>query len=326
MTEPKFRIFIDFPFTAATRELLLRETAGHELTFCTGAAASVLTASEVHPEILNADIAVGQPMLPEIAQASLLRWVHVTSAGITRYDTAEFRAQAAARGLQVSNSSQVYALPCAEHVFSFMMAQSRNLPETLGLRVKNNAPGWWTARSGMVSLRGQTVLIIGYGAIARKLVEFLAPFQAHIVAFRRSPRGDEGVPTVTAAGLPSALASADHVVNILPASMETGNFFNAERIGAIKRGAAFYNIGRGTTVDQDALLGALRSGQLRAAWLDVTEPEPLPEDHPLRQEPRCFITPHVAGGQQNEEESVARHFLDNLRRFEKGEPLVDRVM
>jgi len=326
MAEPKFRIHIDFAFSNAAKELLRSEAAGHELIFATGVAASVLAAPKLHPEILTADVAVGQPMPAEIAQASRLRWVQVTSAGITRYDTAEFRALAAAKDLQVSNCSQVYAQPCAEHVFSFMLAQSRRLPEILGQRISNAAPEWWAARSRMTSLQNQSVLIVGYGAIARKLVEFLAPFQARIAAYRRSPRGDEGVPVVTASELPAALGAADHVVNILPASAETERFFNADRFRAMKAGAVFSNIGRGTTVDQDALLEALRTGHLGAVWLDVTEPEPLPDDHPLWQEANCFITPHVAGGQRNEEEAVARHFLNNLRRFEKGEPLVDRVM
>lgn len=322
----RFRIHVDFPFKGNVLKLIRTETSGHEVTFSSGYAATVLATFDLRPEIVNAEIVAGQPMLPEIARASHLRWVHVTSAGITRYDTTEFRAQAAARGLLVSNSSQVYAQPCAEHVFSFMLAQSRQLPKTLGLHMKNGAPEWWAARACMSSLQRQTVLIAGYGSIARKLVEFLAPFHPRIVACRRSPRGDEGVPTVSASGLKEALASADHVVNILPASEETGHFFNAERLSAMKPGATFYNIGRGTTVDQDALLQSLRSGHLAAAWLDVTEPEPLPAGHPLWKEPRCFITPHIAGGQQNEEEAVARHFLDNLKRFEKGEPLVDRVM
>lgn len=322
----RLRIHIDFPFKGHVLELIRSETAEHDVTFSSGYAATVLATSDLRPEIINAEIAVGKPTLPEIAQAPHLRWVHVTSAGITRYDTPEFRAQASARGLIVSNSSQVYAQPCAEHVFTFMLAQSRSLTRTLDARVKNATPEWWAARAGMASLHGSTILIAGYGSIARKLVEFLAPFAPRIIAYRRTPRGDEGVPTVSAQDLNDALAAANHVVNILPASDETAHFFNAERLAAMKPGAVFYNIGRGTTVDQDALAAALATGHLGAAWLDVTEPEPLPDDHPLRQASRCFITPHIAGGQQNEEEAVARHFLQNLRRFERGEPLVDRVI
>ena len=125
---------------------------------------------------------------------------------------------------------------------------------------------------------------------------------------------------------PARLAEADHVVNILPDSAETRHFFDAARFSAIKPGAIFYNIGRGTTVNQDALLDALRSGRIGAAWLDVTEPEPLPDDHPLWAEPNCFITPHVAGGHTDETKTLVRHFLKNFERFVRGEPLLDRVM
>jgi phosphoglycerate dehydrogenase-like enzyme len=94
----------------------------------------------------------------------------------------------------------------------------------------------------------------------------------------------------------------------------------------MKPGAIFYNIGRGATVNQEALVEALHSGRIAAAWLDVTDPEPLPDDHPLRREPNCFITPHIAGGHVDETGTLVRHFLGNLERFVRGDPLVDRVM
>ena len=147
-----------------------------------------------------------------------------------------------------------------------------------------------------------------------------------VMAYRRKPRGDEGVPVITEDQLAGALAEADHIVDILPDSAATRHFFDAARFAMIKPGAIFYNIGRGTTVDQDALLEALRSGRIGAAWLDVTEPEPLPDEHPLRQEPNCFITPHVAGGHVDETKTLVRHFLKNFERFVRGEPLLDRVM
>ena len=158
------------------------------------------------------------------------------------------------------------------------------------------------------------------------MTELPRPFDLKVTAFRRNPRGDEGVPVVAPAQLSEALARADHVVNILPESVETRLFFNRARSALLKPGAVFYNIGRGATVDQDALLEALRSHRLAAAWLDVTDPEPLPEGHPLLSEPACFITPHVAGGQPNEAKAIVRHFLDNPARFVRGEPLSDRVM
>jgi phosphoglycerate dehydrogenase-like enzyme len=167
---------------------------------------------------------------------------------------------------------------------------------------------------------------VGYGAIGKRLAELLRPFDMKVIAYRRKARGDEGVPVVTEDQLARALAEADHIVNILPESSETRHFFNATRFSAIKPGAIFYNIGRGTTVAQDALLDTVRSGRLGAAWLDVTEPEPLPDEHPLWAEPNCFITPHVAGGHVGEAKTLVRHFLKNFDRFICRKPLLDRVM
>jgi phosphoglycerate dehydrogenase-like enzyme len=122
------------------------------------------------------------------------------------------------------------------------------------------------------------------------------------------------------------LPRADHIVNILPANEGTVHFLNAERLASLKRGAIVYNIGRGTTLDQEALMRELHGGRIAAAYLDVTDPEPLPPDHPLWQTPNCFITPHTGGGHVTEKERQVRHFLDNLRRFEKGEPLHNRIL
>jgi phosphoglycerate dehydrogenase-like enzyme len=146
------------------------------------------------------------------------------------------------------------------------------------------------------------------------------------MAYRRKARGDEGVPVITGDQLAGAMAQADHIVNILPDNPESRHFFNAQRFADFKPGAVFYNIGRGSTVDQDALLAALRTGRVGAAWLDVTDPEPLPDDHPLWAEPNCFITPHVAGGHFEEARTLVRHFLQNFERFVRGELLLDRVM
>ncbi|HMB29898.1 MAG TPA: NAD(P)-dependent oxidoreductase, partial [Blastocatellia bacterium] len=93
-----------------------------------------------------------------------------------------------------------------------------------------------------------------------------------------------------------------------------------------KPGAIFYNIGRGSTVDQEALLAALERGSLAGAYLDVTTPEPLPPDHPLWSAPSCFITPHSAGGQMREQHDLVEHFLENLRRFAGGRELLDRIV
>lgn len=320
------KIFVDLDLAPAAAAELREGTAGHELLFPKTPTTSVLAKAEMDPQFGAAEIAFGQPDPAAIAAAPCLRWIHVSSSGITRYDNANFRAQMAQRKIPVSNSASVYHEACAVHALSFLLAQARNLPAALVSHAANGTAEWSQLRQSSATLRDETVLILGYGAIAKRLAELLAPFHARVTGFRRQPRGDEGIPMITESELLPALKRADHVVNILPESGQTFHFFDADHFNAIKPGAVFYNIGRGKTVNQDALLHALRSGQLKAAWLDVTDPEPLPGDHPLRQQRNCFITPHIAGGHPNETVSLVRHFLENFRRFVEGKSLRDRVM
>jgi phosphoglycerate dehydrogenase-like enzyme len=322
----QLRIFADLAMPPDALALLRAGTADHELIFPAKPITSVLAKGDPDPAFTTVDVAFGQPDLQSIAQAEKLQWVHVSSSGITRYDTPEFRASMASRGIAVSNSASVYQEGCALHVLSFILAQARNIPRGLASHAANGSPEWTNLRETCRIPRGETALILGYGAIGKRLAELLAPLQMQVIAYRRKARGDEGVPVITDEALPKALAEADHVINILPESVSTQRFFDVPRIAGMKRGAAFYNIGRGATVDQAALVDALRSGQVGAAWLDVTDPEPLPADHPLRVEANCFITPHIAGGHYEEAKSLVRHFLTNLERFSRGEPLLDRVM
>ncbi len=322
----KLRILVDLVMPADALALLKEGTGGQELVTPQRPAASVMGKGERDPSFETADVAFGQPDPHAILESKRLRWVHISSSGITRYDTAEFRAALAQRQIALSNSASVYNEPCAVHVLSFMLAQARKLPLGLKTRAAGGTAEWHAVRGACRVLRGETVVIVGCGAIANRLVELLRPFSMNVLAYRRKPLGNEPVPILTGAELGPALARADHVVDLLPASGSTRHFFDAPRFASCKRGAIFYNIGRGATVDHEALLQALRAGRVAAAWLDVTEPEPLPDNHPLRSEPNCYITPHVAGGHAEEARNLVRHFLANLDRFVRGEPLLDRVM
>jgi phosphoglycerate dehydrogenase-like enzyme len=321
------RIFTDLAPAPEVRAALMEGARGHTLLFASKPVSSVLAKADPDPQLLTADVAFGQPDPAAVESATGLKWVHISTSGITRYDNPRFRGLMAGRGVPVTNSAMVYAESCALHTMGFLLAETRNLPAALHSHTAGGTAEWHALRAASKPLRGSTVLIVGYGTIGRRLAEFLKPFGPSVLAYRRRPRGDEGVPTVSEAELPRVLAEqADHVVDILPESTDARHFFNAARFAQMKPGAVFYNIGRGGSVDQTALLEALRSGRLKTAWLDVTEPEPLPADHPLRHEPRCFITPHVAGGHAEEALTLVRHFLANLERFTKGDPLLDRVM
>jgi phosphoglycerate dehydrogenase-like enzyme len=321
------KIYCNAGLTPPAVELLhagLARLGGHELVLPTTFGGSNLLEGPSDPALLSADVAFGQPNVADLLQAQRLRLIQLTSAGWARYERADLKAALLARGAVLCNASTVYADPCAQQVVGFMLAHVRQLaPAWLGA-----ARRWDAAplRRASTLLTGQSAVLVGYGAIAARVAELLAPYRMTLTALRRTPRGDERVPTFPLAEADRPLAASDHIVNILPGTAETQHFFDARRLGCCKAGAAFYNVGRGTTVEQSALAAALESGALSAAYLDVTDPEPLQADHFLWSAKNCYITPHTAGGYQAEFEVQVQCFLTNLERFLAGQPLVDRVV
>jgi phosphoglycerate dehydrogenase-like enzyme len=311
-------------FPEAAQQRLLAGLGPHRL-IVSQQRAGILSAAAVDPALAEAEIAFGQPDPDQLLQPSKLKWVHLTTAGYTRYDRADLRAALMSRKVKLTNSSSVFDEPCAEHVLGFMLAGARAFP---GCFANQGRRGWDTDNLRRQSrlLRGERVLMVGFGAIARRLVELLAPLGMEARALRRTPTGSEPVPAREIGKLLEELPAADHVVDILPASESTRGIFGRREFAAMKRGAIFYNIGRGTTVDQPALVEALNSGHLGGAFLDVTDPEPLPKDDPLWSAANCLITPHTGGGSADEFSRVIDHFLANLRRYESGSPLRDEVI
>jgi phosphoglycerate dehydrogenase-like enzyme len=287
---------------------------------------SVLTEGGLDPALAEADVAYGQPDPTDVLRYPRLRWVALSTAGYARYDNEPFRTAMRARGTVVTNASEVFANPSAEHLLAMMLSFTRELPKYV---LNQAGPHGWEYLSGRYSkdmLTGKTVLILGYGAIGQRLAELLVPFRCRVIGLRRTPRGDEGIEIVRESELPTMLPLAHHVVNVLPDAVVTRQFCNAAFFQSMAKGACFYNIGRGTTVDQEALLAALRSGQVGGAYLDALDPEPLPPEHPLWREPHCQITPHVAGGHREQDENLVRHFLANLGKFIHGDALNDRII
>jgi phosphoglycerate dehydrogenase-like enzyme len=276
-------------------------------------------------DLAGAEVFFGHPDPEKLLESEQIRWVQLTSAGYTPYDRDDLKQRFKSRNIALTNSSAVYSEPCAEHLLMFMLAGARQFPAALTNQLGEK--GWPTGpiRSRSVLLRDQSVLIVGWGAIGQRLAELLGPFTRRITALRRTVRGDEPVETFAIEKLAELLPHAEHVVSALPDNSSTRQLFDSRIFSSCKKGAIFYNVGRGGTVDQVALEAALQSGQLAAAYLDVCTPEPLPAEHPLWRVPNCYITPHSAGGHFDEEERLVRHFGENLQRFAKGLALVDRV-
>src|SRR5438270_9045931 len=188
MTNDKLNIFINqkFPDESANA-LLARELAPHRVIYSQSITTSNLSASQPDPAINDADVAFGQPDPAAVIAAPKLKWVHLTSAGYERYDRADLRAALGARDGFLTNSSSVYEEPCAEHVVAMMLALARKLPASFENQAGEKA---WPAkqlRQQSHLLTGQTVLLLSFGAIARRVVELLVPFRMNLVALRRTP-------------------------------------------------------------------------------------------------------------------------------------------
>lgn len=317
-------VWFNAQFPPEAIERLRAALGGHRL-LPSGLSATNLSVAGPDPLLEQADVAFGQPDPKQIMNLPRLKWVHLTSAGYTRYDLPEIKSALRQRGAILTNSSSVYSEPCAQHVLAMMLAFSRQVPQCQD--EQRGARTWKSAEHRIQSrlLLGQSVLLLGFGAIGRRLAEMLQPLGVKITAVRRKATTDNGVRVESTDSVDELIPEADHVVNILPANPSTDGFMSASRLTRMKPEAIFYNIGRGSTVDQAALLSALQSRRIAGAYLDVTDPEPLPKDHPLWSAPNCYITPHTAGGHATEFLRLVDHFLENLKRFETGNELKDQV-
>jgi phosphoglycerate dehydrogenase-like enzyme len=319
-----FLIWTNLRLNDQTEAYLLKETQGHQLTIVPPGD-DVLQVGTTDPRLKESDIAFGQPNPEDLQVSSRLRWVHLSSAGYTRYDTPALRTAFSQRQAMLTNSSEVFSEPCAQHALGWLLADSRQFYPAFRSQLTDRSWPQNELRSRCRLLGDQTILIVGFGSIGRRLAELLQPFGASVFGFRRNPAPDQFAEVVGPDRLDGVLAQADHVVNVLPASPNTDHFFDAARFERMKAGSRYYAIGRGTTTDQPALVYSLSAGHLAAAYLDVTEPEPLPPAHELWSLPNCYITPHSSGGHENEPMRLVKHFVENLRRFEAGRPLIGRV-
>jgi len=322
-----FTIWCNAALSASAEQRLALGLAEHRLVFAQKRSASVLAAGPADAGLKGVHVVFGQPEAADCLRLKSIRWLAVTSAGYGRYDTPDFLETFRARGSVLTSSSSVFAEPCAQHVLGMMLALGRQLLASNAEQLGERRWQFFERRSASVLLNGQTVLLLGYGTIARRLTELLAPFGMKLYAVRRKTHSERGVHIISEQRVSSVLGEADHIINLLPDNEATSNYVNARRLSACKPGARFYNIGRGSTVDERALVQALENGRLGAAYLDVFAEEPLPASSPLWTAPNCFLTPHTAGGRSDQDLALVAHFLNNLAAFVAGgSAMTDRVV
>lgn len=275
-------------------------------------------------DLAGADAAVVWQVQPEWLEAApRLRWIHTGGAGVEGQPLADL----ARHGVVLTNNSGVHVPNMPEHVLAMMLAFARRLPTLLRCQQRHEWRDEPTHRE-VFDLEGQTVLLVGMGEIGLGLGARAAALGMTVTGIRRGS-GQAAPPfvdrTFFAGELPAALSGADHVVNSLPLTAETRRMFDAAAFSAMKAGAHFYNVGRGGTVDQEALIAALESGHLAGAGLDVTDPEPLPADSPLWDMEQVIITAHTSGASPRYWERATGLIGENVRRWLAGEPLLNVV-
>ncbi len=243
-----------------------------------------------------------------------LRWVQLPWAGVEPYVDV-IRAHA---DRTWTCGKGVYAEPVAEHALTLALAGLRGLDHYA--RATS-----WTGQRGR-NLLGARVTIVGGGGIAESLLRLLGPFRCDVTVVRRQPRPMAGASSVVGNGrLDDALTGADVAVLALPLLPGTAGLIDRRRLGLLAAGACLVNVARGQHVVTAELVGALRDGTLGSAGLDVTDPEPLPDGHPLWTLPNAIVTPHTANTQEMAVPLLSERITENVRRWITEQPLVGLV-
>lgn len=258
-----------------------------------------------------------------VRKAPRLKWLQVFSAGVDHPIFAEMLE----RGVQLTTSSGSAAEPIAQTAIMGMLALARDLPRWLAAQRRRE---WDPHRDpGRLprDLPGQTALILGLGHIGTGIARLARALGLRVIGVRRGPRSiedpvDELYPP---RALPELLPRADWLFIACPLTPETRRLIDARAIALLPRGARVINVARGEIVEERALISALSSGQLAGAYLDVFETEPLPADSPLWDMPNVLVSPHNAGAAAGNDARARAIFLDNLKRWARGEPLLNEV-
>ncbi len=320
----------DMPGWSGLRKVVVRLDSRDRLPTLQAAAPGVEivvveSAVAAAQEIADAQALLGFCDEEILASGEELHWIQVYSAGIDRCVVNPSLHE----GDKVMTNGQRIASPAlAEHAIAMMMALVRGLD----LYHANQLRGSWQRDVGLVradfmELEGRTALVIGLGGIGTQTAKRAHALGMRVVATRNSRR--EGPAYVSYVGLSDETLTlaqeADVVINTAPLTDQTRGLFDAEFFAAMRPTAYFISVGRGASTVTDDLVTALETGQIAGAGLDVTDPEPLPEGHPLWTAPRVLISPHTAGRSDRGRERLFLLVAENLRRYAAGEPLLSVV-
>jgi phosphoglycerate dehydrogenase-like enzyme len=304
------RLLVIAPAGFAPLELLRREAGEVELVV--GSEAEALRRDAARADAVLIAPRSG-PVLTELwRELGNVRWIHTLAAGVELLPFDLLRRS----GIVVTNGRGLYADALGEFAVAAMLWFAKDLRRL----VRNQEGRRWEPFT-VERLAGQSVGIIGYGGIGRAVGARAAALGMHVTGVGRRQESIE--PTID-----DVIPRSDYVVLSTPLTPATYRLFSRERIARMKPSAALINVGRGKTVDEEALVAALESRSIRGAALDVFEQEPLPPEHPLWRLDNVLLSPHTADHTSDSHARAMQFFLENLRRFRAGEPLqnvVDKV-
>ncbi|MBR9999556.1 MAG: D-2-hydroxyacid dehydrogenase [Cyclobacteriaceae bacterium] len=283
-----------------------------------------LITSENEEGIGSADVWFGGISEEQFKRAANLRWIQSPSAGVEYYFYPSF----VDSQVLLTNAKGCYGPAIGEHTIGLLFSLTRQM----AAQARNMQEGKWQRPENMVEMKGMTIGIVGLGGIGSQVARRARAMDMKVIAVDIVPKykeqvGDicDDVRLVQDSGLEWLLSEADVVVSAAPHTPVSERMLDVEEFGKMKKGAFFINVSRGKLVHTPALLAALKSGHLAGAGLDVTDPEPLPPDHELWKQPNVIITSHIAAQSQYSFGRMQDVFVENVRRFVHGYPLLNQV-
>lgn len=285
------------------------------------ASVTVVNNKEVSMEQVEAaEIIFGWPNEEQLKTAKNLRWLHLPSAGAEGYTEKELYCN---KDIMLTNSRGVYGFPIAEHVFSMLLSYNRNLQEYAYQKKESK----WHRLPVVKDFFGSTVGIIGLGDIGTEVAKRAKAWGAKVLAIKRRITSiPEYVDELyDLEELDQVLQLSDYVILCLPNTSKTSGIITEDKLKLMKRDAFLVNVGRGSLIDQEALIKALQENWIGGAGLDVTEPEPLPQGNPLWELPNVIITPHVSGFSPSTDNRRFAIFYRNLQQYINKGPMENTV-
>ena len=285
-----------------------------------------ITSGLPHPftdfQLENAEIIIGNPSLDTLSKCKNLKWLQLSSSGADSYANCQYIDR---NKTVITNATGAYGHAIAEYMVACVMSMTKKLH----LYRDNQNNCLWQDMGFVKTINGSNVLVVGFGDIGGQFAEKMHALGANIYGIKRTvtDKPDYVISMDTLDKLDSLLPKMDIVALCLPNSPQTQNIISDKQLELMKKDGILINVCRGNAVDTLALCNALSEDKIGGAILDVTNPEPLPENHPLWKQKNIIITPHISGGYHAAEtiEGIERIILENAKRYVDGRPFINQV-